>query len=183
MKKKLLFKNSTQYSKKLYDEFTRFHNEKNSLSYDIFTIFILILLAYCIFATIRAKVIPLAITFIMVLLLFIGYRFFNPIYLYKKESNKKAITKEKIFKFYFYDTYFKVRDNLDFDKISYFRLYKVYETKKYFYLYLTKKYSFIIDKDCFTQGTAEEFSIFIKDKMKFKYSKYEKKNNKNSAKK
>lgn len=179
MKKKLLFKNSTQYSKKLYDDFTRFHNEKNSPSYDAFTIFILILLVYCIFATIKAKVIPLAITFIITFLIFIGYRLFGPIYLYKKESKKKAITKEQTFKFYFYDTYFKVRDNLDYDKITYFKLYKVYETEKYFYLYLTKKYSFIVDKAFFTQGTAEEFSNFIKSKMKFKYSKYAK----NSAKK
>ena len=62
------------------------------------------------------------------------------------------------------------RDKLDFDKISYFRLYKVYETPKYFYLYLTKQYSFIIDKEGFTQGDAKEFSKFIKNKLLwFKY--------------
>lgn len=176
MKKILLFKNSTQYSKKLYDDFTRFHNEKNSPSYDAFTVFILILLIYCIFATIKARIIPLAVTFILSFLVFIGYRLFGPIYLYKKECNKKAITKEQTFKFYFYDTYFKVRNNLDYDKIPYLKLNKVYETEKYFYLYLTKKYSFIVNKTCFSQGTTEEFSAFIKSKMKFKYSKYAKKN-------
>jgi len=181
MKKKLLFKNATQYSKKLYDDFTRFHNNKNSLAYDCFTIFILILLVYCIFATIRAKIGLLAILFVLVLITFVVYRLFNPIYLYKKEVKTKAITKEKTFNFYFYDKYFKIRDNLNFDKISYLRLYKVYETQKYFYLYLTKKYSFIINKDGFTQGTAEEFSSFIKNKMWIKYSKCE--NTKNSAKK
>ena len=173
MKKKLLFKNCTQYSKKLYDEFTRFHNDKNSLSYDAFTIFILILFIYCLITTLKSKLFALSVVFVVALLLFIGYRIFNPIFLYKKGVTKKSITKEKIFKYYFYDNYFKIRDNLDFDKISYFRLYKVYETKKYFYLYLTKKYSFIIDKSGFTQGSAESFSTFIKDKMKFKYSKYE----------
>lgn len=178
MKKRLLFKNATKYSKKLYDEFTRFHNEKFSFSYDVFTIFILILLVYCIIATIRAKIGLLAIIFSIVLIVFFGYRVFNPIYFYKQEVKKKAITKEKIFKFYFYDNYFKIRDNLDFDKIPYFKLYKVFETEKYFYLYLTKKYSFIIDKACFTQGTSEEFSKFIKDKMWIKYSMYNNKSNK-----
>lgn len=169
MKKKLLFKNSTQYSKKLYDNFTRFHNKKNSTSYEIFTIFILILLAYCIFATINAKLIFLGITFIIVFILFIFYRFFVPIYVYKKESKKKAITKELTFKFYFYDTYFKVRDNLNYDKFAYFRLYKVYETDNYFYLYLSKNYSFIIDKKSFSLGSSKDFSSFIKNKVKFKY--------------
>ena len=59
MKKKLLFKNATQYSKKLYDEFTRFHNDKNSLSYDLFTVSILILLIFCIAETIKSKIVVL----------------------------------------------------------------------------------------------------------------------------
>ena len=181
MKKNLLFKNATQYSKKLYDDFTRFHNKKNSFAYESYTILILIMLLYCISATIKAKIATLAILFVLALIIFIVYRLFNPIYLYKKEINTKAITKEKTFNFYFYDSYFKIRDNLNFDKISYLRLYKVYETQKYFYLYLTKKYSFIINKEGFSQGTAQEFSDFIKKKMWIKYSKYE--DTKNSAKK
>jgi len=179
MKKKLLFKNSTQYSKKLYDEFTRFHNEKFSLSYDIFTIFILILLLYCLVMTIKNKIVFLAIIFALTLIGFATYRFFSPMFFYKKEVKKKSVTKEKVFKFYFYDNYFKIRDNLNYDTIHYFRLYKVFETKDFFYLYFNKKYSFIIDKNGFTQGTSEEFSKFIKNKMWIKYSMYEKKKNKN----
>ena len=67
MKKKLLFKNTTQYSKKLYDEFTRFHTNKNFLVYEIFTVFIIILLMYCIFATLKEKFIMLGILFILIL--------------------------------------------------------------------------------------------------------------------
>lgn len=173
MKKKLLFKNTTQYSKKVYDQFTRFHNEKFSLSYNLFTVFILILLIYCLIMTIRNKIVFLAILFSLVLIVFIVYRLFNPLLFYKKQVNKKAISKEKIFKFYFYDKYFKIRDNLNYDIIHYFKLYKVFETNNFFYLYLDKKYSFIIDKNGFSQGTVEEFSKFIKDKMWLKYSKCE----------
>ena len=171
MKKKLFFKNSTKYSKKVYDEFTRFHNDKNSLTYDLFTLFILILLIYCLVMTIKNKIVFLAIIFSLTLLIFVGYRLFNPFFFYKKEVNKKAVSKEKTFKFYFYDKYFKIRDNLDYDTIYYFRLHKVYETNNFFYLYFDKKYSFIVDKSGFSQGTAEEFSKFIKNKMLFKYSK------------
>ena len=178
MKKKLLFKNSTQYSKKIYNQFSQFHNEKFSFSYNIFTIFILILLIYCFIMTIKNKIISLAIIFTVALILFVGYRLFNPMFFYKKEVNKKAITKEKVFKFYFYNTYFKIRDNLSYNTIHYFRLYKIFETKDFFYLYLDKKYSFIIDKKGFTHGTAEEFSKFIKNKMWLKYSNYDKSNNK-----
>ncbi len=174
MKKKLLFKNSTQYSKKLYDEFTRFHNEKFSFSYNIFTIFILVLLIYALIVTMKNKIIFLAIVFALSILGFSTYRFFSPMMFYKKEVSKKSVTKEKIFKFYFYDKYFKIRDNLNYDIIPYFRLYKVFETTNFFYLYFTRKYSFIIDKAGFTQGTAEEFSKFIKDKMWIKYSMHEK---------
>ena len=170
MKKKLLFKNSTQYSKKLYDIFINFHRNKFSLKYDLFTIFILILLIYCLIMTIINKIILLSITFALVIIIFVSYRLLGPIFFYKKEVRKKAITKEKVFKFYFYDRYFKIRDNLNYDTIPYFRLYKVFETKNFFYLYFNKKYSFIIDKAGFTQGTAEEFSDFIKSKMWIKYT-------------
>ena len=135
MKKQLLFKNTTQYSKKVYDQFTRFHNEKFSLSYDLFTIFILILLIYCLVITILNKVVFVAILFALVLISFLFYRIFSPMLLYKKEVNKKVITKETTFKFYFYDNYFKIRDGLNHDTIHYFRLYKVFETRKFFYLY------------------------------------------------
>jgi hypothetical protein len=177
MKKKLLFKNTTTYSKKLYDQFTQFHNKKFSLSYDLFTIFILILLVYCLIVTIKNKIFFLAILFTLTLIGFLVYRVFSPMFLYKKEVSKKAITKEKTFRFYFYDKSFKIREDLKYDTIYYFKLYKVFETKNFFYLYFNKKYSFIVDKSGFTQGTAEEFSKFIKDTMWLKYS-AEDKNNK-----
>ena len=99
MKKKLLFKNTTQYSKKVYDEFTHFHNDKNNLYYEIFTVFILILLIYCIIETIKAKLVVLCIVFILTLIIFTCYRLFNPIVIYKKEVKGKAIAKSNTFKF------------------------------------------------------------------------------------
>lgn len=169
MKKKLLFKNSTQYSKKAYNKFNQFHNNNNVLKYELFTLLIIIMLIYCIVTTIKAKVISLAILFASVLVSFIIYRFFGPIRIYKKEVKKKAITKAQTFNFYFYDKYFKIRDNIDFHKQYYFKLHKVYETDEFFYLYIDKQYSFLVDKSGFTKGTPQEFSDFIKKKVLFKY--------------
>lgn len=169
MKKKLLFKNATQYSKKAYNKFNQFHNNNNVLKYELFTVLIIILLIYCIIATIKAKIVPLAILFTSVLIGFIIYRFFGPIRIYKKEVKKKAITKAQTFNFYFYDKYFKIRDNLDFHKQYYFKLHKVYETDEFFYLYIDKQYSFLVDKSGFTKGTPQEFSDFIKKKVLLKY--------------
>ena len=170
MKKKLLFKNSTQYSENLYNEFAEFHSAKFSLKYDLFTIFILILLLYCLISTILNGIYFLSIIFAITLFIFGFYRFFGPIKFYEKESTNTSITDTQTFKFYFYDRYFKIRNNSDYDKLSYLKLYKVFETKNFFYLYFNKKYSFVVDKSGFTQGTPEEFSKFIKNKMWLKYS-------------
>ena len=171
MKKKLLFKNTTQYSKKAYNQFNQFHNNNNVLKYELFTVLIIILLIYCIVTTIKARIIPLVLLFILILISFVIYRFFGPIRIYKKEVKKKAITKTQSFNFYFYDKYFKIKDNLNFYKQSYFKLHKVYETDEFFYLYVNKQYSFIIDKSGFTKGTPQEFSDFIKKKVLLKYKK------------
>lgn len=171
MKKKLLFKNTTQYSKDVYNEFNRFHNNRNIHKYEFFTIFVFILLVYCIIQTIKAKIIFLSILFIVVLITFVIYRFIGPIHIYKKEIKKKSVTKSETFSFYFYENYFKIRENMDFHKISYLKLHKVYETDKYFYLYVNKQYSFILDKSGFTKGTDIEFTDFIKNKVWFRYKK------------
>jgi len=45
--------------------------------------------------------------------------------------------------------------------IKYAALYKAFETKKYFYLYLQPNSAFIIDKTGFTQGTPEELAAIL----------------------
>ncbi len=171
MKKKLLFKNSTKYSKKVYDDFSRFHNATYSLMYDLYTLAVLGLLLYCLVVVIKSKLIFLIVIFSLCFIFFLGYRVFSPIIFYKKQVNKKSILKEKTFSFYFYDKYFKLRDNLNFFKISYFKLYRVYETEKFFYLYVNKKYAYLIDKNGFTFGNSKDFSKFIKSKVHIKYKK------------
>ena len=56
-------------------------------------------------------------------------------------------------------------------KIYYFKLYKVFETQDYFYLYLDEDTAFLVSKSGFKIGTPKDFSEFIKKKCIFKYSK------------
>lgn len=169
MKDKMLFKNHTTYSKKTYNEFVQFHNKKYGLIYDLYTIVFLLLFIYCLIINIINKMLFLSIVFVILILTFLIYRVFNPIFEYKKEVSSKSISKEQNFFFYFYDKNFKIREKTRFIKIRYFKLRKIYETDKFFYLYMTKKHAFLIDKQGFTLGNSEEFSKFMKNKFKLKY--------------
>ena len=67
--------------------------------------------------------------------------------------------------FLFYDYYLKV----DKEIVYYFKLYKIFEVKDYFYLYINKDYALMLDKKGFKIGTVDEFRNFIKKKSLFKY--------------
>ena len=63
---------------------------------------------------------------------------------------------------------------VEYSTMKYYKLKKVFETKKYFYLYIDKRHAFILDKNGFKKGDITTFSDFIKKKCLFKYKKYEK---------
>ena len=54
-------------------------------------------------------------------------------------------------------------------KLRYYKIYRAYENKNYFYLYLNKDYAFIIEKSGFIIGNKDEFRNFIKSKFRFKF--------------
>lgn len=174
---KMLFKNYTKYSKKNYNKFVQFHNSKFGLIYDIYTIVVFILLIYCFIVAIIGKSVLLSIVFFIAMCVFVIYRLFQPLYSYKKQTKSKTISKETDIVLYFYEKAFKVRENARMVRIRYWQLHKVYETDNFFYLYLTKKNAILVDKQGFTLGNANQFSNFMKKKMKLKY-KYEKSDSK-----
>lgn len=170
--KKMLFKNHTKYSKTIYNKFVQFHNGKFGLIYDIYTIIVIFLLLYCFVIAIKGKSILLSIIFFIAMCIFTIYRIFQPLYSFKKQTKSKTICRENEIVLYFYEKVFKVRENAKIVRIRYWQLHKVYETDKFFYLYLTKKSAILVDKCGFTLGDSIQFSKFIRKKMKLKY-KYE----------
>lgn len=164
---KPLFKNITKYNSKNYEQFIKFHGEKFNFSYNMYTAVMSILLIYCIILNIMQKNIPFVLLFLALLILIFLFRMYLPMKRYQKTQKQYSKNKETSISFIFYKFYFTVGKKT----FPYMRLYKVFETKDYFYLYIDDENAVLISKNGFKMGTAEEFSEFIKKKCFFKYKK------------
>lgn len=164
---KPLFKNVTKYNSKNYEQFIKFHGEKFNFSYNLYTIVMSILLIYCIILNIMQKNIPFVLLFLALLILIFLFRMYLPMKRYQKTKKQYSKNKETSISFMFYKFYFAVGKKT----LPYMRLYKVFETKDYFYLYIDDENAVLVSKNGFRVGTAEEFSKFIKKKCFFKYKK------------
>lgn len=164
---KPLFKNVTKYNSKNYEQFIKFHGEKFNFSYNMYTAVMSILLIYCIILNIMQKNIPFVLLFLTLLILIFLFRMYLPMKRYQKTQKQYSKNKETSISFIFYKFYFTVGKKT----FPYMRLYKVFETKDYFYLYIDDENAVLISKNGFKMGTAEEFSEFIKKKCFFKYKK------------
>ena len=164
---KPLFKNITIYNSRNYNQFVKFHGKKFSFSYNMYTLTMTILLIYCIILNIVHKNIFLILLFLATLILFIMFRMYLPMRRYRNTKKHYAKTKQNSFTFSFYKFYFTIENTVYY----YFKLYKIFETKDYFYLYVDDENAILVSKDGFKLGTAKDFSEFIKKKCLFKYSK------------
>lgn len=164
---KPLFKNITKYNSKNYEQFIKFHGEKFNFSYNIYTIVMSVLLIYCIILNIIQKNIPFILLFLAMLILIFLFRMYFPMKRYQKTKKQFSKNKETSISFSFYKFYFSVGKKT----FPYMRLFKVFETKDYFYLYIDDENAVLVSKNGFKLGTAEEFSEFIKKKCFLKYKK------------
>lgn len=164
-KAKILFKNITTYNNKNYAQFLKFHNDKYEFSYNFYTIIMSILLIYCVIINIKNKNILATLLFILLLIVFILLRFYLPVRRLKKTKENIRKSSTSTHTFFFYDYYLKVDKQI----MYYFKLYKIFETKDYFYLYINQDYALMLDKKGFQIGTVEDFRSFIKRKCFLKY--------------
>ena len=164
---KPLFKNITIYNSKNYNQFIKFHGEKFNFSYNMYTFVMLALMLYCIILNILQKNLAFLLLFFVMFILTIVFRMIFPLKRYQKTKEKLSKNKPDKFIFTFYKFHFSVAQKT----FSYFKLYRVYETKDYFYLYIDQENAFLINKQGFKLGNTAEFTEFIKKKCLFKYSK------------
>lgn len=164
---KPLFKNITIYNSKNYNQFVKFHGEKFNFSYNAYTLTFLVLALYCFISSIIQKNIFLILLFFAILGLTILFRMYIPAKRYQKTKKKFAQNKSTSVTIDFFKYYFKVQQNI----YPYLKLYKVFETKDYFYLYIDDEHAVLVNKSGFKVGTVEDFTEFIKKKCFFKYSK------------
>ena len=149
IKLKILFKNKTRYTKQAYKEFVEIHNKTHNFTYTLYTVIVIALLLICLLLQVNNHTYSLAITFCLIITCFILWRFFHPVSVISKQFNSSTIQTEKEFTFNFYNKYFKIIDNNQFEIFKYYKIYKVYETDNFFYLYTNRTHSFLINKNNF----------------------------------
>lgn len=164
---KPLFKNITIYNSKNYNQFIKFHGEKFNFSYNMYTFAMLALILYCVILNIIQYNIVLILLFLTMFILTILFRLYLPGKRYQKTKKKFAKSKETSITINFFKFHFKIDQKV----YTYLKLYKVFETKDYFYLYLDEENAILVSKNGFKLGTVSEFTEFIKKKCLFKYSK------------
>lgn len=166
---KILFKNNTKYTKEIYNEFLEFHKNKFTFTYTLYTAIVMISIFFCIALQVKYHYFTIAIILCFALTAFFLWRFLHPISEVSKQLKSDVIQKEKKFTFIFCEKCFKIRSTVEEEYIKYRKLYKIYETDTFFYLYIDKTHSFLIDKSKFTKGTPIGFSNFIKKNYWWKY--------------
>ena len=164
---KPLFKNITIYNSKNYQQFVEFHNKKYSFSYNAYTGIMTSLLFYCVILNIVQKNLLFMLMFLALLIIFLFFRIYLPIKKYKDTQKQYSKNEESSFTFSFYKYYFTLNNKTFY----YFKLYKVFETEDYFYLYVDEENAALVNKNGFKIGTSEQFTDFIKKKCLLKYSK------------
>lgn len=160
----ILFENTTKYTKSIYDEFLCFHRSKYQFIDISFTIIVIAFILFCLIIQIKSHHLNFAIAICVALIAFILWRFLRPASKISKEYKSDKIKKQKLFTFKFYDKFFTIQDDNQFSEIKYYELYRVFETEGFFYLYIDKTHSFLVDKSCFKENNWQNFSKFIKKK-------------------
>lgn len=168
---KILFKNTTKYSKENYKIFLQFHSNQFRFRSILYTATIIGLLLFCIILQVKSHNLTLAITFCMIFTIFFLWRYLHPISEISKEFSSEKIQNEKQFTFIFYEKYLKIQDKTFYQILKYHKLYKIFETPYFFYLYLDKTHSLLLDKSSFSIGSSEEFSAFIHKKCWYQFKK------------
>jgi hypothetical protein len=152
-----LLRIETKYSFDQYKEFNYFHTFKKS------RLIIIILIVYCLFFLLLAigslsigdyygMIFPIVAGAIMPLLFYALIK--KNLYKMRKSDSimDKTMNITRIF-----DEYIEETNDMTTTKIAWENIHEIYETKKYFYVYMNKIQVMIIPKDCFVLGTYEEF--------------------------
>lgn len=170
----LLFKNKTSLSEENYIKLLKFHNKMNNWKYWLYTAIFVIAFLTCASVLIVNHEYTTALFIFLIALLFIGYRTVYPYYKVEKEVKKDKIQSNLQNVFYFYDKKFEVTNEQEDRIMRYSRLYKVYENKEFFYMYLDKENALVLEKSGFEKGDPDSFGKFLKEKIKSKYKKINK---------
>ena len=158
----ILFKNKTQYTNEVYQKYLDFHQKKYGLKYNMYTLLLVFLICFCIVCNIIYKNYVIIFTFFLAFITFMCWRYVSPLKKIDKEFKSEKFQREKIFIFCFYKKYFTVSDRRKRIKLSYWKIYKFFETDEFFYIYIDKNHAFLLKKDKYSIGNVDDFNTFLK---------------------
>ena len=161
---KVLFKNTTRYSRDIYETYLSFHQKKYHTAYQFYTAVVFFAFLFCITLQLLHDSYTLAVLTCSLLTVFILWRLLHPVAQIQKERSSEKITEEKQYRFVFYEKHFEIWDKHQFYVGKYFQLYRIWETKDFFYLYTEKNRAFLLSKTGFSVGNAADFSRFLQKK-------------------
>ena len=171
-----LFENRTKYTQKEYDIFLKSYANEYSTSENLYMLFNFGFFGLCMIIAFIEKEIVLAIGILVGLGIYFWYKLIRPAVRTQKTKKSNKLNGEFTNIFKFYQRYFDVQNPEGKAKIYYAKIYRVVETKQYYYIYLTREHAFIISKIGFTKGNVLDFTEFMKKKVFFKYKNRMKKN-------
>lgn len=164
-----LFENKTKYSQKDYDIFIEAYKNEFAKSDYVFILFNIVFFGLCMILAFREKEIFLGLAILIGLGLYLWFRIIRQNLIVEKTKKSQKVLGDFENNYEFYKNYFKVKNKDGEAQIFYLNLYRTIETKEFFYIFISRQYAFIISKQGFIKGTAEEFASFIKKKMPIKY--------------
>ena len=164
-----LFENRTKFSQKEYDIFLEsYKNEFEKSDYG-YIVYYIVFFGLCMILAFMQGEIILGITLLVGLGIYLWFKIIRSNKLVEKAKKSQKVSGNFVNKYEFYKNYFKVENPEGKTQILYFKLYRVVETKLYFYIYISRQYAFIVSKLGFTEGNPENFSEFIKKKVHMRY--------------
>lgn len=166
-----LFENRTKFSQKEYDIFLEsYKNEFEKSDYG-YIVYYIVFFGFCMILAFMQGEIILGITLLVGLGIYLWFKIIRSNKLVEKTKKSQKVSGNFVNKYEFYKNYFKVENSEGKTQILYFKLYRVVETKSYFYIYISRQYAYIVSKLGFTEGNSENFSEFIKKKVHMRYKK------------
>lgn len=169
---KPLFENKTTLSRDIYIELLDFQQKKFGLRYTVSTAIFALLFILLISFLFANHYFAHGLIIFIIFACFLAYQFIQPTRKNTKEFHSDKVQNNLVNTYSFYENYFVVKNKIGKDKISYYKLYRVFEIENYFYLYLDKINILVLDKSGFLLGTAQDFKKFIKRKMWLRFKEF-----------
>ena len=167
----VLFENKTRFSEKTYNIFLKAYREEYALSDNLYMLFNLGFFGLCMIMAFIEKEIILGLLLLVGLGVYLWYKIIRPAVKEQKTRSSSKIKGNFMNTYKFYKNYFDVSNPEGEARTQYSKMYKVVETKEYYYIYISRENAFIVSKIGFSKGTAIDFSKFIKKKAFGKYKK------------